>query len=63
LRRNILFTKIIGNIPDENEKSAKMLKCGVDKAPEVVAEMVERVKHESIVWKPSFDFGSNFNGL
>jgi hypothetical protein len=34
---------------DENDKSAKMLKCGTDKAPEVVAEIVERVKNDILV--------------
>jgi hypothetical protein len=51
------LTKFTGNILDENEKSAKFLKCGVDKAPGVVAEMVERVKDETLVWDPSLSFG------
>jgi hypothetical protein len=46
------LTNITGNIVDENEKSTKMLKCGTDKSPEVVAEIVERVKDDVLVWQP-----------
>jgi hypothetical protein len=61
-RRNIILPKITGNILDENEKLAKMLKCGVDKAPGVVAEMVERVKDETLVWDPHYlSSGSKIN--
>jgi hypothetical protein len=48
--------KITGNILDENDKAANMLKCGVDKSPDVVAEISERVKNEMLVWKPHFFF-------
>jgi hypothetical protein len=41
-----------GNILDENDKAANMLKCGVDKSPAVVAEIAERVKDETLVRQP-----------
>jgi len=42
----------IGNIVDENDKSAQMLKCGTDKSPGAVAEIAERVKDDMLVWQP-----------
>jgi hypothetical protein len=54
LQSRKIITQITGNIVDENDKSAKMLKCGTDKSPEAVAEIAERVKDDMLVWESHF---------
>jgi hypothetical protein len=54
IKQKNIYLYHIGNIVDENDKSAQMLKCGTDKSPGAVAEIAERVKDDMLVRESHF---------